>query len=77
MNTHSENRIDNQQCSSERPSILDRFRKRFLELTLAPLENDEEFGGDGGEQDPNMLAHSDRASESKGEVNRSKNRAED
>jgi hypothetical protein len=37
-------------------------RKRERELTLAPLENDEQLGDDGGEEEPDVLAHTHGAS---------------
>lgn len=47
--THPNKRIDDQHRPSQRPRILDLRRERFRELALTPLEDDEEFGGDGGE----------------------------
>lgn len=76
MNTHPKSWIDDQQRSTECPCILDLCREWFQKLTLTPLENDEKFGGDGGEEDPDVLAHSNRTSGNKREGMRLKSMAQ-
>ena len=58
--TYPYDRIENEQRSADCPSVLDRFRERFRETTLAPLHDHEQLGADCGHEQPDVLAHPHR-----------------
>lgn len=50
-------RVKDHQSSPGQPGPLDIFREGLRELALAPLKYHQEFGDDGGKQQPRVLAH--------------------